>query len=260
MRTLLLLAAAAAAAATLGGSATTVRRLPAAEARQGVAVGAHDLYAIANSRIARYDKRSGAKRASWEGDKSRFPHLNSCAVIARDLVCALSSFPAVPQWSAVEFFDPVTLRHRRSVALGNAPGSLTWIDRHDGAWWAMFANYDGKGGEPGRDHRYTTLVRYDDDWRRTQSWLLPASILDRIAPMSISGGGWGPDGRLYLTGHDRPELYAVTLPKGGAVLDHVGTIGIAAAGQAIDWDEAKPGTLYGIDRAGGTILEMTVPR
>jgi len=257
MRTLLLLAAAA---ATLGGSATTVRRLPAAEARQGVAAGARDLYAIANYRIARYDKRSGEKRASWEGEKSRFPHLNSCAVIARDLVCALSSFPAVPQWSAVEVFDPVTLQHRRSVALGNAPGSLTWVDRHDGAWWAMFANYDGKGGEPGRDHRYTTLVRYDDDWRRTQSWLLPASILDRIAPMSISGGGWGPDGRLYLTGHDRPELYAVTLPKGGAVLDHVGTIGIEAAGQAIDWDEANPGTLYGIDRAGGTILQMTVPR
>ncbi|GGB40986.1 hypothetical protein GCM10011380_33080 [Sphingomonas metalli] len=255
MRTLLLLAAAVVA----GTPAETVRRLPAPEARQGVAAGPRDLYAIANYRIARYDMRTGARRAAWEGDKGRFPHINSCAVIARDLVCAASSFPAVPQWSAVEIFDPVTLAHRRTVALAGAPGSLTWVDRHAGAWWAMFANYDGKGGEPGRDHRYTMLVRYDDDWRATQSWRLPASILERIAPMSISGGGWGPDGRLYLTGHDRPELYAVTLPAGGAVLDHVATIPIEAAGQAIDWDEAAPGTLYGIDRAGGQILEMRVP-
>jgi hypothetical protein len=238
--------------------AETVRRLPAPEARQGVAVGEHDLYAIANYRIARYDKRTGEKRASWEGDKLRYPHLNSCAVIGRDLVCALSNFPAVPQWSSVEFFDPVTLAHRRTVSLGQGIGSLTWVDRHDGAWWVMFANYDGKGAEPGRDHRHTLLVRFDDEWRRTQSWALPPSILERIAPMSISGGGWGPDGRLYLTGHDRPEMYAVTLPAGGAILDHVGTIPIEAAGQAIDWDEAQSGMLYGIDRAGGTILQMRI--
>ncbi|MGK6324808.1 hypothetical protein ACMGDM_17225 [Sphingomonas sp. DT-51] len=253
MRLLLLLAAAT---TTIGGSAVTVRRLPAPEARQGVAAGPRDLYAVANYRIARYDKRTGEKRASWEGDKTRFPHLNSCAVIGRDLVCALSNFPAVPQWSSVEFFDPVTLAHRRTVSLGQGIGSLTWVDRHAGAWWAMFANYDGRGGEPGRDHRHTILVRFDEQWRRTQSWTLPSSILERIAPMSISGGGWGPDGRLYLTGHDRPELYAVQLPFDGAVLDHLGTFGIEAAGQAIDWDESASGMLYGIDRSGGTILQM----
>ncbi|MFS0773190.1 hypothetical protein [Sphingomonas sp. 1P08PE] len=255
MRILLLLAPAIIAAPF----AQTIRRLPAPEARQGAAVGARDIYAIANYRIARYDKRTGERRASWEGDKTRYPHINSCAVIARDLVCASSSYPAVPQWSSVEFFDPGTLVHRRTIALAHAPGSLTWVDRHDGAWWAMFANYDARGGEPNRDHRYTMLVRYDDEWRATQSWLLPPSILERIAPMSISGGGWGPDGRLYVTGHDRPELYAITLPKGGAVLDHVATIPIEAAGQAIDWDEAERGDLYGIDRAGGQILQMHVP-
>ena len=254
MRLALILAALAS-----GGTADTVRRLPTPEARQGVAVGPRDLYAVANYRIARYDKRTGERRAAWQGDPVRFPHINSCAIVARDLVCAASSFPAVPQWSAVEFFDPVTLAHRRTVSLGQGIGSLTWVDRHAGAWWAMFANYDGKSGEPGRDHRHTLLVRYDDQWRRTESWALPASVLDRIAPMSVSGGGWGPDGRLYLTGHDRPELYAMTLPRGGAVLDHVGTYAIEAGGQAIDWDESAPGMVYGIDRAGGRILAMRVP-
>ena len=248
-----------AAALVAGGTVETVRRYDAPEARQGVAVGPRDLYAVANFRIARYDKRTGARRAAWQGDKARFPHINSCAVIARDLVCAASNFPAVPQWSAVEIFDPVTLAHRRTISLGHGVGSLTWVDRREGAWWAMFANYDGRGGEPGRDHRHTLLVRFDDQWRRTESWALPPSVLERIAPMSVSGGGWGSDGRLYLTGHDRPELYALTLPRGGAVLDHADTYAIEAAGQAIDWDEDEPGMLYGIDRAGGRVLAMRVP-
>jgi len=268
MRALVLLAAAlvgTAAAAALpepaqGPAAETLRRLPAPEARQGVAVGPDDLYAIANYRIGRYDKRTGEREAEWEGAPERFPHINSCALIAGDLVCAASNYSAVPQWSSVEFFDPVTLAHRRTVALGEGIGSLTWVDRHDGAWWAMFANYSGRGGQPTRDHRYTTLVRFDDDWRRTESWLLPETVLRRIAPMSISGGGWGPDGRLYLTGHDLPELYAMQLPtEGGAVLDHLATFPIEAEGQAVDWDETQPGMLYGISRAGGVMLEMRVP-
>jgi hypothetical protein len=256
----LLLAAAAAMspvqAPAVDGAAETLRRIPAPEARQGVAVGPSDVYAIANYRIARYDKRTGAKRASWEGDPQRFPHINSCSLIARELVCAASNFPQVPQSSSVEIFDLATLAHKRSVSLGMGIGSLTWVDRRDGAWWAMFANYDNKGGEPPRDHRHTQLVRFDDAWRRTESWALPRRVLERIAPMSISGGGWGPDGRLYLSGHDLPELYAVTLPKGGATLDYAGTYTMAAEGQAIDWDESQLGNFWGITRKGGEMIEM----
>lgn len=244
------------AAPSLDGTAETLRRLSAPEARQGVAVGPRDVYAIANYRIARYDKRTGEQRTAWEGDPQRFPHINSCALIARELVCAASNFPQVPQAGSVEVFDPMTLAHKRSVSLGMQIGSLTWVDWHDGAWWAMFANYDAKGGEPGYDHRYTQLVKFDTAWRRTESWALPRTILDRIAPMSISGGGWGPDGRLYLSGHDLPELYAVTLPKGGATLDYAGTYAMAAQGQAIDWDESQRGHFWGITRRGGEMIEM----
>jgi len=77
--------------------------------------------------------------------------------------------------------------------------------------------------------------------------------------MSISGGGWGPDDRLYLSGHDLSELYVVTLPKGGATLDHFGTYTMAAEGQAIDWDETKPGNFWGIARKGGEMIEMRLP-
>jgi len=238
--------------------AETVRRYE-ASASQGAAAGPKDLYSVSNFRLIRFDKNTGEKRAEWVGEKARFPHINSCAVIARELVCASSNFPATPHVSTVEVFDPMSLAHKRSISLGLGTGSVTWIDRHDGFWWAMFANYDGRGGETPRDHRHTTLVKFDNQWRRVEAWSLPATVLGRIAPMSVSGGGWGPDGRLYLSGHDLPELYVMQLPKGGGVLDHLETLGMEAEGQAVDWDESQPGILYGITRRTREILAMRVP-
>lgn len=241
-----------------GEPAETIRRIPAAEARQGVAAGPNDIYAVANWTIARYDRKTGERRAIWEGEPARYPHINSCALIKAELVCAASNFPAVPHASSVEFFDPQTLAYKRSVSLGQGTGSLTWVDWRDGHWWAMFANYDGKGGEAPRDHRHTTLVKFDSEWRRVEGWALPRTILDRVAPMSISGGGFAPDGSLWLSGHDLPELYVAHIPRGGATLDHVATVAMEAEGQAIDWDESRPGILWGISRKGREMLEMRV--
>lgn len=240
-------------------SAEVLRRYPAPEARQGVAVDRDHVYAVANSTIAKYDKASGAKLAEWNGDRRRFPHINSCTVIGGELACANSNFPAVPHWSSVEFFDPRTLEHRRSVPLGPGRGSLTWVERRDGAWFATFANYDGTGGEAPRDHRHTVLVRFDDAWRQTMAWSFPATVLERFAPMSSSGGGFGPGGLLYVTGHDHPELYALRLPAAGAELEHVATIPAPIEGQAIDWDEDTPGELYGISRSRREILRLRIP-
>lgn len=241
----------------LAGRAETRRRYD-ANASQGVAVGPADVYAVSNFTLVRFDKATGEKRAEWIGERARFPHINSCTLIEAELVCASSNYPASPHISTVEIFDPVDLHHVRSIALGPGTGSITWVERRDGFWWAMFANYDGRGAEAPRDHRHTTLVKFDDQWRRLEAWALPASILERIAPMSISGGGWGPDGRLYLSGHDLPELYVVAIPDGGGVLEHIETYGIEAEGQAIDWDESAPGMLYGITRSSREILAMCV--
>ena len=99
-------------------SAEVLRHYSAPEARQGVAVDRDHVYAIANSAIAKYDKKTGMKMAEWKGEPSRYPHINSCAVIAKELVCASSNFPAVPHWSAVEFFDPVPFMADRAGAGG----------------------------------------------------------------------------------------------------------------------------------------------
>lgn len=224
------------------------RRIHAPEARQGAASDGRFVYAVDNQRIGKYAIATGRKVAAWSGDPKRFPHLNSCTVVVRELVCAASNYPAIPHASSVEVFDPATLRHVRSVSLGLGPGSLTVIDRHRGQWWAIFANYDGRGGQPGRNHRSTLLVRMDDQFRQLEAWTFPPSILSRFAPRSASGASWSADGRLAVSGHDRRELYVVALPPAGTVLDHVATVAVPTPGQAIDWDPRDHELLWSIDR------------
>jgi outer membrane protein assembly factor BamB len=229
--------------------AEVIERIAAPEADQGVAVDARSIYAVDNSTIARYDRKTGAKVAVFRGDKALYPHMNSCAVIGRELVCAASNFPATPMMSQVEVFDPATLKHLRTIPLGHQPGSLTWVDRKDGAWWAGFANYDGRGGETGRDHTATKLVKFDTRWKAQATWTFPTAVLDRMKPYSASGGTWGADGRLYVTGHDRPELYVLEAPKGGGVLKLVALAPIPVSGQAIAFDRGAKGVLFGVNRA-----------
>ena len=234
--------------------ATAERRIPAAEARQGAASDGRFVYAIDNQRIGKYAIATGRRVASWSGDRKRYPHINSCTVVGRELVCAASNFPALPQLSSVEYFDAQRLIHRRSVSLGRGPGSLTAIDRHRGWWWAVFANYDGRGGQPGRDHRSTLLVRMDDGFRRLQAWTFPPAVLRRLAPGSVSGASWTADGRLTVSGHDRRELYVVAVPPAGTMLEHVATVPAATPGQAIDWDPRDPNLLWSIDRKRREII------
>ncbi|WP_229726576.1 hypothetical protein [Sphingomonas alpina] len=245
-------------AATLP-AATEVRRMPAPEAHQGVVADRTYVYAISNAEIGKYDRRTGKRIARWQGDPTLFVHMNSCVLNRAEIVCAASNYPDVPQASSVEWFDTRSMRHMRSHSFGPGRGSLTWLDWHKGSWWACFANYDAKGGEPGRDHRYTTLVRFDATFHETGAWLFPQDVLDRFAPYSSSGGAWGTDDLLYVTGHDRPELYVLTLPEAGSRLIHKATIAIPTPGQAIAWDAAEPRLLWSIDRRGGQMVASRIP-
>lgn len=246
----------------LAGSAQaqqTVHSFDADEARQGVASDGMHAYAIDNSRIGKYDLKTKQRVAQWEGTRELFPHMNACTLVDKRLMCAASNFPRVPMTSAIEIFDPVAMKHLATISLGIGTGSLTWVDRKDGFWWAGFANYAGKAGEPGQDHRYTSIVKMDDQWRQLEGWTLPDAVLDRMAPMSNSGGGWGDDGLLYLTGHDRPEVYALRLPKAGSTLELVATLPIPFEGQAIDWDPRQKRLLWGISRKDRKAIAVTLP-
>jgi 3-phytase len=240
-------------------TATLVGRWPAPEARQGVAVDATAFYAIDNRAIGKYDKTSGQKIAEWKaGTGEPFIHMNGGVIIGDELLCPHSNYPATPMVSSIEVFDATTLRHKRSQALGEGRGSITWVDFHDGSWWVAFAHYTLNGGEPGKGSEMTTLRRFDAAWREQESWSFPPEVVGKWAGMSSSGGVWGADDRLYTTGHDEPEIYVLDVPPGGGTLKLVSVIRMESAGQGIAFDRAT-GRLYSIQRATREVIASTLP-
>lgn len=242
-------------------TARTVRTYTAREADQGVAVDRTHFYAIDNAVIAKYTLSSGTRVGEWTGRRNGpIRHLNSCLADAGRLRCANSNYPMTPMGSSVEVFDTGTLGHVESHSLGLMDeGSLTWFDRYAGGWVAGFAHYDDNGGLPYKGHRYASVVTFDSMWRRTGGWLFPDSVLERFAPRAASGGAIGPDGYLYLLGHDRPEMYVVARPSMGPVLVHVATIALEVEGQAFSWAQDGSRTAFTIDRRRGLVRAIQVP-
>ena len=161
--------------------------------------------------------------------------------------------------SSVERFDTATMTHADNWSLGIRDGSLTWAEWFDGAWWLTFANYGGGRGHALRDWRWTRLERFDEARRVTDGWVFPKHVLARFAPMSSSGGAWGADGLLYVSGHDHRELYVLALPERASVLEHVATIAVPTAGQAFDFDPEQPRLLYSINRGTREVVVTRLP-
>lgn len=232
--------------------AETIRSYPVPEANQGIAVDETHFYAIDNQTIAKYEKATGNRVAVWKGEKTGpIKHLDSGVVVEGKLYAAHSNYPDWPMVSSVEIWDAATLRHVGTHSFGIDRGSLTWLDYHDGKWWGTFANYNKVFGRSpvAYGNKYATqLVRFGADWQIAESWVLPDALLDKFEDMTNSGGSWGPDGKLYLSGHDPAEIYRVEFPEFGSVMRWVATFPAEIAGQGIAWDRSTPDVIYGIVR------------
>jgi len=241
--------------------AQLLMRQPARESGQGAAGDGEYFYAIVNSAIGKYRRTDGERVDGWSlprGGPVR--HINSCLLEADRLLCANSNFPELPMASSVETFDTDTMTHVATYSLGLTDGSLVWFDRFRGGWLAGFAHYDGKGGVPDKGHRATRVVTLDDRWRETGGWMLPDSVLERLAPHSGSGGAIGNDGLLYLMGHDRPEMYVLDFPSIGPKLVHLATVDIDAHGQAFGWQAGtQERLLWAIDRPTREVRLFRIP-
>lgn len=253
-----------AALASFGWKFEELRRFPAPEAGQGVVVDGDFFYALNNYTVAKYRKATGERVALWDGGKGGpIIHINAGIVHAGKLYCAHSNYPGVPMLSSVEIFDVEALNHIGSHSFGRMDGSLTWLDRRDGKWVACFVHYGKKGGEPGKGPEWTHLVEYDDAWRRLRGWALPADLVAHTGTKgySLSGGAFGPGGKLFATGHDEPELYVLEFPTAGSVLKWVATVPIKAEGQSFGWDATEPGMFYSIGRKKREVIvgRITAP-
>lgn len=233
----------------------SVTRHSAVEARQGVALDAEHFYVIGNHSIGKYRKDDASKLAAWECPEGEpLTHLNAGKVVGNRLFLAHSNYPGVPALSSIEIFDTGSLKWIGSHSFGHGLGSLTWIDRKEGKWYACFAFYGNRAQEPGRDPRWTQVVEFDDEWRRLRAWTFPPELIEKFGDYSASGGAFGPDGRLYVTGHDHQELYVVEFPNGGSVFKWLDTIPIEAEGQAFAWDDEDPWMLYSILKRNNEVI------
>ncbi len=232
-----------------------IRRFDAPEARQGVAVDHAHFFAIGSREIGKYDKKTGELVARWqEKEDGPILHLDSGVIFSGRLYCAHSNYPGIPMTSSVEIWDTGSLQHVESHSFAILKGSLTWIDRCRGFWWAAFAHYDKWKAETRQGTEYTTVVQFDDNWREMESWIFPDTVIDSFRPMSNSGCAWGPDSLLYCTGHDKPEIFAMQLPGSGSLLQLIEKIPIANTGQGIAWDRTDKDVIYTIDKQNRKVI------
>ncbi|MDY6821109.1 MAG: cycloisomerase [Deferribacterota bacterium] len=238
-------------------SCSLVKSYPSEFARQGVAVDDKYFYAINNREIGKYDKNTGKLISKWVGDENGpIIHLDSGVVVNGKLYCAHSNYHDLPMTSSVEVWDTKTMKHIDSHSFGINWGSLTWVDWHNNSWWATFGNYSrvfGPSMDPYGNSYYTQLIKFDSNWDFQEAFIFPDEIIEKAEPMSISGGSWGEDGYLYVTGHDLSEMYKVELPESGSILKLVDTIAVANEGQGIAWDRSDPGMLYTIERSNRVV-------
>ena len=246
-------------------TATLVRTYDTFDAHQAVAVDQKYFYVVNNRRITKHDKVTGEPLLQFvANDDGPIIHMDSGVVVNGRLYAAHSNYDESPMESSIEVFDTRTMQHISTYSFGIDRGSLTWIDRHDGAWWAGFANYDvvpDGQTEPYGGTDNTQIVKLDDNFQIIQAWTIPKAILDQFKPMSNSGGSWGPDGRLWITGHDLGEAYVMNVPAAGSELQWVATVNLPdVEGQGIAWDRSgdKP-TLWTIKRSTSQALTFTVP-
>ncbi len=238
-----------------------IMRFPAAEALQGVAIDRSHFYAVVNTAIGKYDRKSGERVSGWAGPRGGLiAHLNSCFAESARLWCANSNFPEVPMASSVEVFDTESMTPVGSHSLGLMDeGSLTWFVRLEDGWIAGFAHYNNETGEPYKTNAYAGVHTFDSRWRRTGGWRLPPSLVSRMAPQAASGGAVGRDGLLYVFGHHEPELYVLAKPRMGPTLLHVATIAIDAEGQAFAFDPLDERVVWTISRPNREVRVFRLP-
>lgn len=221
-----------------------VRSWPAKEANQGVAVDAVHFYAIDDKALGKYEKSTGRKVAEWVAPKgSGIIHMNAGVVVDGVLIVAHSNFPAKPDRDTLEMFDTATLRPVGRKEFVDPHGSLTWAVPYGDGWLVCFAHY-ASNSDPARSR----LVRYDAEWKPLAEWTFPSELIARFGRFSSSGGGRGPDGSVWVSGHDAKELYRLRLPDDGGTARWEGTVAFVSAGQAFAWDPARPQELYSIQR------------
>ena len=218
---------------------TTARLLASPFATQAAVADAHRVYAISNTVIAAYDRRTG--RLLAQGSAADARHLNSGFLHAGRIYAAHSNYPAEPHESDIRVFDPATGSLTVFQRFAAPPGSLVWCVRRGDRWWCCFAHY-------GADNARTVLIEYAAGGfeRELRRLTFPAAVVADWDGMSGSGGIWDGD-TLLVSHHHFPVLYRLAVPAAGPELVLQAAHCSPFPGQGFAVDPLTDG-LVGIDR------------
>lgn len=222
---------------SLAGGYKETSRLDSADAIQGAASFGSFVFAVNSRQIAKYDRQTGQLLGLSNGEAI---HLNSGFVWRKQLLCAHSNYPMIPERSQIMKLDPGTMALTSFHDFDDYGGSLTWIVRRGNRWLCNFAKY-------GENNQATFLVEFDSGFKERHRWTYPPEVVNKLGKYSLSGGVWAR-GELLVTGHDANEIYVLHIPKNGGLLKYVTTRPVPFTGQGFAID--KPGKgLIGISRA-----------
>lgn len=238
-----------------GQTVTELKRFPAPNATQAVAVDSLHFYTISNSKIIKRQKSDGKIVTEWSGP---LKHLNSGIVMDGKLYCANTNYPELPMASSLEIYDTKTLEHIGTHSFGIYLGSFTWIDRWEDDFYLMFVHYENYAQERDKGVAYTTLIRTDEQFRRKSGWTIPKKLVDHLKPTSVSGGSFTADGRMIFSPHHFEELYVFQFPKMGYEVEWVETIPVPFQGQGFAFDRFDENVLWGIRRDNREVIAIRI--
>ena len=226
---------------------TASRIYDAKEAKQGVAIDSKYFYAINNNSIGKYSRKSG-KRVLYK--KVPFKHLNGGKIVNGDLV-VVNNPAGKPEQNALIWLDPSNLQVVDVMQMSFIQGSLTWFDWAWDKWWVCDARY-------GKKVKDTTIYCFNEQWEPMGFWKIPKSLVGDLEPYSLSGGAWFGD-HLYVSGHDKPEMYLLELPKDKLHAKLIQTVQVCFDGQGFVFERGK-GKIYvwGIRRDDSVVVRCSV--
>ena len=264
-------------------SAQTDWQMRSSDARQAVAVDAQHVFAISDRHISKIDRASGKTVLQWSatGADSPVRHLNSAVVLDDQIYAAHSNWPVIPAQNSIEVWNAATLVPVESIRISGVLTWITWVDWYKGYWWAVLAHYDpavtrppqssiGSTNSVPSEHAHdkpndppdqrTRLLRMNEQFRVLDTWYFPDALLQEFDSMSNSGGSWGPDEKLWLTGHSQPRAYLVRLPDTGNTLEWTSTVVLPdIEGQGIAWDRSSEApVLFGVRRSRRELVKMRI--
>lgn len=217
------------------------------EATQGVAIDKKYVYAISNSQIGKYGRKSGKRVLS---KKFPFKHLNGGTFVNGDLV-VVNNPPKQPKNNALVWINPTTLDVIDIMPLPEVKGSLTWVDWAWDKWWVCDAHYK-------KHTKDTAIYCFNQDWMLEGYWKLPKSVIKHIEPYSLSGGAWFGE-YLCVSGHDKPEMYILDLPQNEVHAKLLRTIQVCFDGQGFAFERGK-GSVYawGVRRDDAVVVRCAI--